>query len=199
MKINEQETLDIVSNILAWRESNSLNDSLQKLGYSRNIFEELGEYAGAIKDKDTNMIVDALCDILVFSINNLPNKLSVFNAVLTATNNELEKQPNQMITKDIFEESLHFILANTLNAIRENKESNLFAMVIALIIITKQYIEEVLNYNFKDCMDETIKEINSRTGSYNSELKKWVKDSSKEAKAKWYKANYNQCKITTLA
>ena len=42
---------------------------------------------------------------------------------------------------------------------------------------------------------ETIKEISSRTGTYDKNLSKWIKDSSEEAKAKWYKANYESCKI----
>ena len=44
-------------------------------------------------------------------------------------------------------------------------------------------------------MDETIKEISSRTGVYDENAKKWVKDESDEAKAKWYQANYELARI----
>ena len=44
-------------------------------------------------------------------------------------------------------------------------------------------------------MDETIKEISSRTGSYDEASKKWVKDESDEARAKWHKADYEKARI----
>ena len=44
-------------------------------------------------------------------------------------------------------------------------------------------------------MLETIKEISSRTGYYDENIHKFVKDTSDEAKAKWYKADYEKCKI----
>jgi hypothetical protein len=50
-------------------------------------------------------------------------------------------------------------------------------------------------YNGDKVMDEVIKEINSRTGAYNPETKKWQKDTSPEARAKWYSANYDDCKL----
>ena len=39
------------------------------------------------------------------------------------------------------------------------------------------------------------KEISSHTGAYDEVSKKWVKDESDEAKAKWYKANYELARI----
>ena len=42
-------------------------------------------------------------------------------------------------------------------------------------------------------MVETYKEINSRTGAYNPEKKKWIKFTTPEAMAKWYKADYASC------
>ena len=39
------------------------------------------------------------------------------------------------------------------------------------------------------------KEISSRTGSYDENAKKWVKDTSLEAKAKWYQADYELARI----
>jgi streptogramin lyase len=44
-------------------------------------------------------------------------------------------------------------------------------------------------------MGEVIKEINSRVGAYNPETKKWQKDKSPEAQAKWYTANFSDCKL----
>ena len=44
-------------------------------------------------------------------------------------------------------------------------------------------------------MLETIKEISSRTGYYDENIHKFVKDKSEETKAKWYKPNYEKYKI----
>ena len=44
-------------------------------------------------------------------------------------------------------------------------------------------------------MLETIKEISSRTGLYDQNIHKFVKNKSDEAKSKWYKADYDKCKI----
>lgn len=54
---------------------------------------------------------------------------------------------------------------------------------------------ERLGYDPYQCMLETIKEISSRTGTYNEAIGKWVKDKSPEAMAKWHKADYEGCKI----
>jgi predicted HAD superfamily Cof-like phosphohydrolase len=50
-------------------------------------------------------------------------------------------------------------------------------------------------YHGDKVMDEVIKEISSRVGSYNADAKKWQKDKSPEAQAKWYKADFTKCKL----
>ena len=54
---------------------------------------------------------------------------------------------------------------------------------------------EQYGFDFQTAMDETIKEISSRTGTYDKASKKWVKNESDEAKAKWYQANYELARI----
>ena len=39
------------------------------------------------------------------------------------------------------------------------------------------------------------KEISSRTGSFDESLNKWIKDTSDEARKKWYKANYDLARL----
>lgn len=53
---------------------------------------------------------------------------------------------------------------------------------------------EQLGYDAEQCMNETIKEISSRTGAINPGTKKWEKFKTEEAKAKWYKADYSKFK-----
>lgn len=50
-------------------------------------------------------------------------------------------------------------------------------------------------YDGDRVMDEVIREISSRTGSYNPDTKKWQKDKSPEAQALWYTANFTYCKL----
>ena len=51
------------------------------------------------------------------------------------------------------------------------------------------------NSNGDKVMDEVIKEISSRTGAYDPATKKWQKDKSDEAMAKWYQADFSKCKL----
>lgn len=50
-------------------------------------------------------------------------------------------------------------------------------------------------YNGDKVMDEVIKEISSRTGAYDPATKKWQKDRSPEAQARWYTADFSNCKL----
>lgn len=52
-------------------------------------------------------------------------------------------------------------------------------------------------YDGDKVMDEVIKEISSRVGAYNPDTKKWQKDKSPEAQAKWYTANLASCKYNS--
>ena len=49
-------------------------------------------------------------------------------------------------------------------------------------------------YDPYKAMNETIKEISSRTGHFDPSINKFVKDKSPEAQAKWYKADYSKAK-----
>ena len=50
-------------------------------------------------------------------------------------------------------------------------------------------------YHGDKVMDEVIKEISSRTGEYNPEVKKWQKYKTPAAVAKWYTADFTKCKL----
>ena len=50
---------------------------------------------------------------------------------------------------------------------------------------------EAYGYDAEKTMDETIKEISSRTGAFNPSTQKWEKFKTDEAKSKWYKADYS--------
>lgn len=52
-----------------------------------------------------------------------------------------------------------------------------------------------IGYEPKCCFNECLLEIESRVGSINIETGKFEKDKSKEAQSKWYKANYELCRL----
>jgi len=51
-----------------------------------------------------------------------------------------------------------------------------------------------LGYDPQKVMEEVLKEINSRVGHFDEKEGKFIKDTSPEAKANWYKANYKIAK-----
>ena len=52
-----------------------------------------------------------------------------------------------------------------------------------------------MGYDYFKCMEETLKEIESRKGAFNPESGKWEKFKDDESKKLWYKANYESCKL----
>ena len=193
MKINLEQ---IYKELQAWREERGITAESQKAGYIINIMEELGELATALRDyekfsvtgqdaakkqKAEYGIIDALCDISVFTIN-----AGVDIGEVKRTEIELKKSSldadyilKQMVERCAFLSYFEW---------REAKSFN-------IILINCAYLCEHYGFNFQIAMDETIKEISSRTGSYDEVSKKWVKDESDEAKAKWYQADYELARI----
>lgn len=199
MKINLNE---IYAQLKAWRHERGITAQSQKEGYIVNVMEELGELAGALRcyeqikeflnknkggmcgyqhHKHSLMlieakheIIDALCDISVLTINagaDLPSEI-----------NPLFIEPKRELSVADF--------------IREDYDCSAFDYYnFAFILNYCASVCESYGYNFEIAMDETIKEISSRTGAYDEVSKKWVKDESDEAKAKWYQANYELARL----
>lgn len=196
MKINLTE---IYKGLAEWRAERGITAESQKEGYLVNIMEELGElaqalryydralvddcsYCKAIKQTAEHGIIDALCDISVFTINAGADILGEVKRT------EIEFKKSSLnadyILKQMVEKCARF-------SYFEWGEASAFN----IILINCAYLCEHYGYNFQIAMLETIKEISSRTGTYNETSKKWVKDESDEAKAKWYKADYNKARV----
>lgn len=197
MKIDLTE---IYKGLKAWRHERGITAESQREGYLRNIMEEFGELAAGLRDYDSwskccdlrfcqihkemaeREIVDALCDIAIFTINagadvNCNEKIEVINTSQTTRCNS----------------SLSFLLSECGNFVYYEKFSSYVCFNQILLSCAK--LCENYGFNFELAMLETIKEISSRTGSYDEKAKKWVKDSSDEARAKWYSANYEVARI----
>ena len=195
MKIDLTE---IYKGLAEWRAERGITAESQKEGYIINIIEEFGELASALRDyekfsateQDTTKkqkaeyeIIDALCDISVFTINvgadiNCNEKLESINTTTQTTR---------------CNSSLSFLLSECGNFDYYGKLSSYVCFNQILLSCAK--LCEQYGFNFEIAMLETIKEISSRTGSYDEKAKKWVKDTSDEAKAKWYSANYELARI----
>ena len=184
MKIDLTE---IYAKLEAWRDERGITAESQKEGYIINIMEEFGELAAALRDYERfskpsypypknkkyaeHGIIDALCDIAIFTI----------NAGAGIAPNEIKTRNNW---------SLSFLLA----CINYFETSNFVAYADDVLICCASLCEKY-GFNFEIAMLETIKEISSRTGSYDEKAKKWIKDESDEARAKWYSANYELARI----
>ena len=204
MKIDLTE---IYKGLAEWRAERGITAESQKAGYIVNVMEELGELASALRDYEKfsktdlaynlpddlayydtvkkvaeHEIIDALCDISVFTINvgadiDCNEKLESINTTQTTRCNS----------------SLSFLLSECGNFDYYEKLSSYVCFNQILLSCAK--LCEHYGFDFQIAMDETIKEISSRTGAYDENAKKWVKDESDEAKAKWYKADYEKARI----
>lgn len=183
MKIDLTE---IYKGLDEWRAERGITAESQKTGYLVNVMEELGELAGALRDyekfskhdcpyceidkqKAEHEIIDALCDIAAFTIN-------------AGADIRDEYKPLSIDTTDTFSDLNCLLLyASTFD--------------FKKILLNCAVLCEHYGFNFELAMLETIKEISSRTGSYNETTKKWEKYTSDEAQAKWYSANYELARI----
>lgn len=181
---------NVAQELSEWRSERCMTIDIQRQGFTPNVFEELTEYYRATNDNEK---IDALCDIAVFSFNVIEIDTIIDNlkelyykAYKIAEANDFHSEPSMYNLGRI---SMYASALNTLY------DENVWKTNITEILIS--VISEVfaLGYDFFKCMDETIREISSRTGQYDTAIGKWVKDTSDEAKAKWYKANYENCKI----
>ena len=194
MTINLNE---IYAQLKAWRHERGITAESQKEGYIVNVMEELGELATALREYERfskpsypypknkkyaeHGIIDALCDICVFTI----------NAGADVDDNTKAKVID--ITKTtILNSSFSSLLSYCGDYAGYVKAFSCFNDI--LLVCAK--LCENYGFNFEIAMLETIKEISSRTGTYDEKAKKWVKDESDEAKAKWYQANYELARIS---
>ena len=187
----------IYAGLKAWRHERGITAESQKEGYLVNIMEELGELATALREYERfskpsypypknkkyaeHGIIDALCDISVFTINagvDIPCQLRPL----------IIEHKNEFSVADIFVAIADFIRTDS-NGSPFNYYD--FARILRCCAsVCEQY-----GFDFQKSMIETIKEISSRTGAYDENAKKWVKDTSEAAKSKWYQANYELARI----
>lgn len=221
----KQQILNILDELEKWRSVRKLSIESQREGYVRNVMEELGELAAAIKveqnyktmgtdyfthplafipapmdekfpieavqlDRElllkhygTDAYIDALCDIMVFAGNCV----------------DKEKFDRTYIPDDFIEE---FLVDASETSLLKGLLGNVYDMTYdptTMISSLYSFCRDLAfkkGYDFYKCMQETLKQINSRTGAWNEALKKWVKDTSDEAREKEYQADFDKCKLS---
>ena len=175
---------EIIKRLEIWRLERGLDKS-QGFEFDLNsqvsfLTEEITEYLRAKNDSDK---VDALCDLSVFSlnaINTLDNNYDdLFNEV-----HHIEKRVN------------YFSIVNIISAIPYMfREWNHIKFNFMDIIEISRWMTEDMGYDYFKCMDETLKEIESRKGALNPTTGKWEKFKDEESQKLWHKANYESCKL----
>ena len=195
MKIDLTE---IYKGLAEWRAERGITAESQKAGYLVNVMEELGELATALREYERfskpsypypknkkyaeHEIIDALCDISVFTINagaDIPCEFKRTEIEWKKSSLDADYILKQMIEKCAEFSHFEWVDIPSFN----------------IILANCAYLCEHYGFDFQIAMDETIKEISSRTGAYDENAKKWVKDESDEARAKWHKADYEKARI----
>lgn len=182
----EQE-LEIQELLKNWRDERHLTLEMQNEGLLGNLCEEMAEYYRA---KNESEKIDALCDIYVFCMNSLDGDLE-------AIREELERQIYLRVYQ-LNDLKLFFIteIEKKLKRLKKEKIIGDFNLFLYVLMGNVECEAQALGYDFYTCMMETIKEISSRTGHYDENIHKFIKDKSDEAVKKWYKADYEKCKIS---
>ena len=86
-------------------------------------------------------------------------------------------------------------LAEELSEFLRAKEANDEIDALCDIIVFATNAMRIRGYLPDTAMEETLKEISSRTGAFNPDTGKWEKFKTPEAMALWYKADYNKAKL----
>ena len=168
------ESLDV------WREERGLQRTVGNI--AANIGEEIVEYLRAENDEQR---VDALCDMFVFSVNAIC-AMDKFEYASLEINLCIS---NPSIVTFTYMGEIIFCFSR----IAEFGYTRHVELLIRIVVCAKAQLEQ-LGYNFLIAMDETLKEIHSRTGAMNEVTGKWEKFKTEEAKALWYKADYSKAK-----
>lgn len=175
-----------------WRDERHLTVESQRDGLMGNLCEEMAEYYRATNKSEK---IDALCDIYVFCMNSLGGDLKF-------TRNNFEEINKQLPSMNYAALSCRFFLLESIESklkeLKVGKALFIDGLNHYLYVFMRNVEKEAteMSYDFYQCMLETIEEISSRTGHYDENIHKFVKDRSPEAVTKWYKADYSKCKIT---
>lgn len=157
--MTEREFNLIKERLTDWRNERGLTYENQQAGFLGNVFEEVSEYFRAKNDLEK---IDALCDIVIFCFNSFDLEFKEMGKIYDC---DATKISIVDITDDLTYTTAKFM----------RKDFKDFNNIYRLVFNCKHLCEN-LGFNFYQCMLQTIKEIESRTGFYDDELNKFIKD-----------------------
>ena len=152
-KISVEEWNEMIQGLRKFMEDRKLTPEMQRAGFLNNIVEELGEYA--VARGQTLPQIDAICDICVFALNTLDG----------ASGESLEV-PGYNPSMNLLDLVLKVHTLGNFVGVREMTIRSVKELFYHLVSI---------GYDPLKCMLETIKEINSRVGYWDENLKKFIK------------------------
>jgi hypothetical protein len=161
------------------RERRISEQTSDRNGFCANIMEEMYEYQKGIDSGNEHEVVDSLADMIVFSEVEML-KFGLNPDEVTSSKTDYSDFKSDMI----------IAIGKWLD---ETVPEKVEAMA-DIVAICKHELEDG-GYNPEKVLNETFKEIDSRTGEWNDEAKKWLKYKTPEAMALWYKADYSDCKL----
>lgn len=210
--MTKEQFNEIKERLAKWREERHLTYENQRAGFLGNVFEEVSEYYRAQDDYDR---VDSICDICILC----------FNALIIDYDFFIKN------SSKVYNPKMHDIVdAISLFDYKQDIKSNTVSTPMVFIVSRCASLCKNLGFDFYKCMIETIKEIESRSGYYDTKINKFIKDDGAYTKeeveilykkdnidveelddeflvcnkehgeilngyVKWYKANYENCKL----
>ena len=173
---------NIINRLELWRKERQLDKS-QGFVFDLDkqvsfLTEEITEY---LRAKDDYERIDALCDLTIFSMNAI---------------NGIDNDYNDIFSDTYCMQKQNYHICNIIDRIPymfKCKQNGKYSFVD--IIEMCKYMIDNMDYDYFKCINETLKEIESRKGAFNSESGKWEKFKDEESQKLWYKANYEDCKL----
>lgn len=199
---------EIFKKLKQWREDRNIVQSTEN-DYKANMFEELSKYYRA---KDVYSLIDALCDMAIFTINHAEvNNLDQdrLSRLLTIMCHPYGlNQLGDCKYLGVYRVQDIPILLSTAEAISDDiiiagdNIEELSNKTLADIFLACWKTVYIFGYDFEKCMLETIKEISSRRQDpkqfsdwvENGASGKWLKDKNQDPDT-LYKADYERCKL----
>lgn len=173
LNISRDEFNNLKAGFSKWRSDRNLSQQEQLSGIILNLLEEVTEYirGDSIDDK-----IDALCDICVFCFNagdfeydkkKLPTQGSTTIGNILYLINSIPIE----VYSGGYAHELHIRpMAKT-----EEQMQAIAGILYSIVSVALSKIE-VLGYNPYKALNEVLKEISSRTGTYDKKMDKFIKD-----------------------
>lgn len=168
-------------------------------GYNSMIVEELYErIKHGILAKDIYQEVDAICDVSVFAVGEI-YKYSVDAQEILGFGEikEWVDTVNKELINTLKESNIGYTsrIIYYLGEFLETEDVNTRVDAMRNMIVDSYTELYAIGFDADKCMNEVMKELNSRTGAYSEETKKWQKFKTPEAQALWYTADFSECRL----